>query len=239
MKYIDLTLPTPQANLAADEALLDFCEEGHPDEILRFWESPQRFAVLGYSNKTQSEVNASACRTDGLPVLRRCTGGGAVVQGPGCLNFSLILRIPDSGPLAKITETNAFIMTRHQQALEPVFGSQIDIQGSSDLAIGTMKFSGNAQRRKRRYLLFHGTFLLDFDIPVLERLLPLPSRQPAYRQNRAHSDFLVNINAARSLVKETLTSLWGATETLNDVPLERIEALATDRYSSDEWNFRC
>lgn len=239
MKTLDLTLPTPQANLAADEVLLDFCEEGYPDEILRFWESPQRFAVLGYSNKTQSEVNVSACRTDGVPVLRRCTGGGAVVQGPGCLNFSLILRIPDTGPLARITETNAYIMTRHRQALEPVFGSPIDIQGSSDLAIGTMKFSGNAQRRKRRHFLFHGTFLLDFDIPVLNRLLPLPSRQPEYRQNRAHTDFLTNVNAARSLVKETLTSLWGATETLDDLPLERIEALATDRYSSDEWNFRC
>jgi lipoate-protein ligase A len=239
MKYIDLTLPTPQANLACDEALLDFCEEGYEAEILRFWESPQRFAVLGYSNRTQSEVNVSACRAGDVPVLRRCTGGGAVVQGPGCLNFSLILRIPDSGPLARITETNAYIMQRHKQALEPLLGSEIRAHGSSDLAIGEMKFSGNAQRRKRRFLLFHGTFLLGFDIPILERLLPLPSRQPAYRRNRAHKDFLANTGASRSRVKDAIKSLWSATETLNDLPLERTQALATDRYSSDEWNFRC
>jgi lipoate-protein ligase A len=237
VKYIDLTLPTPQANLAADEALLDLCEEGADGEILRFWESPQRFAVLGYSNKTQTEVNVPACRADGVPVLRRCTGGGAVVQGPGCLNFSLILHIPNAGLLAHIAETNKFIMQKHRDALAPILGD-VQMKGQSDLALGDRKFSGNAQRRKRRYLLFHGTFLLDFDIPVLERLLPLPSRQPAYRQNRAHKDFLTNTGAARSRIKDALRSLWGATEMLGDVPLDQIEKLATGGYSSDEWNFR-
>jgi len=57
MKYLDQTLQTPQENLACDEALLDWCEDGFPDEILRFWEPRQYFAVLGYSNKTRSEVN--------------------------------------------------------------------------------------------------------------------------------------------------------------------------------------
>ncbi len=81
MKYLDRTLGTAQENLAGDEALLDGCEEGGSDEILRFWEPRQYFVVLGYPNKVSAEVNLDSCRTLGIPVLRRCSGGGTVLQG--------------------------------------------------------------------------------------------------------------------------------------------------------------
>src|SRR5688572_6131078 len=93
MRWLDLTFPTPAENLACDEALLDLCEAGFADEVLRFWESPTHFVVVGYGNKVDSEVEVAACRADGIPILRRCTGGGTVLQGPGCLNYSLVLRI--------------------------------------------------------------------------------------------------------------------------------------------------
>ena len=93
MKYLDRTLRTPQENLAADEALLDWCEEESADEILRFWEPRQHFVVLGYSNRTRTEVNLDSCKKLDVPVLRRCSGGGTVLQGPGCLNYALLLRI--------------------------------------------------------------------------------------------------------------------------------------------------
>src|ERR1041384_1929474 len=93
MKLLDLTLPTPEENLACDEALLDLCETDGDDGILRFWEARQHFIVLGYSNKAGTEANLPRARQYSVPVLRRCTGGGAVLQGPGCLNYSLILRI--------------------------------------------------------------------------------------------------------------------------------------------------
>jgi len=78
MKYLDRTLRTPQENLAGDEALLDWCEEGPGDEILRFWEPRQHFVVLGYSNRTRAEVNLESCKNLGSPMLRRCSGGGTV-----------------------------------------------------------------------------------------------------------------------------------------------------------------
>ena len=238
MKYLDLTLPTPQDNLACDEALLDAGEKGRDNEVLRFWESSAPFVVLGYSNKTATEVNLESARLAKVPVLRRCTGGGAVLQGLGCLNYSLILKIPDSGPLSGISSTNAHIMNRHRDALAKLLGSDIVVQGHSDLARGVMKFSGNAQRRRGGCLLFHGTFLLDADIELMERLLPMPSRKPAYRHDRAHRDFLTNLSLRGRKIKEALKASWAAAEPLASFSTERIDFLARSQYSSDEWNFK-
>ena len=181
MKYTDLTFPAPEYNLACDEALLDLCEEGCEHEILRVWEPAQFFVVLGYSGKVQSEVDLRSCQKHKIPVFRRSSGGGTVLQGPGCLNFSLILKIENSPRLSQITETNAYVLERHKTALEALVdsGRKIKVQGLSDLALENLKFSGNAQRRKRRFLLFHGTFLLHFDIAMMEQILPVPERQPA------------------------------------------------------------
>jgi len=238
MNFLDLTLPTPQGNLACDEALLDLCEQGRAGETLRFWESPAPFVVLGYSNKAGTEVNLDSARRAGVPVLRRCTGGGAVLQGAGSLNFSLVLKIPETGPLSGITSTNEEIMNRHKDALAPVAGGPIAVQGHSDLALGELKFSGNAQRRRRHWLLFHGTILLGADMELMERLLPMPSRQPDYRRNRPHREFLTNLDVSARAVKEALQAAWNAHDPLVEVPAEKIAALARGQYSRDEWNFK-
>jgi lipoate-protein ligase A len=109
MNHLDLTLSTPAENLACDEALLEEAE-ALGGEVLRFWESPVHFVVLGYANKAREEVDIEACRTRCVPILRRCSGGGTVLQGPGCLNYSVILRIEAAPELQSITETNRFVM---------------------------------------------------------------------------------------------------------------------------------
>jgi len=216
-----LTLPTPAENLACDEALLDLCEANPGEGILRFWEAREHFLVLGYSNKARTEAHLDRARQDSIPVLRRCTGGGAVLQGPGCLNYSLILPIT-----AQVSATNALIMQRHAHALNA------EVRGHSDLTRGDLKFSGNAQRRKRRYLLFHGSFLLNLDIERIERLLPLPSREPDYRRHRPHREFLQNVALP---CRQALRQCWHAEETFTDLPevapLVRV-------YSSDAWTFK-
>src|SRR5262245_44929423 len=99
MKYFDFTCPSPVENLACDEALLDLCERGGEGEILRFWEPQTPLVVLGYANQAAREVNLEACRAAGTPVLRRCSGGGTVLQGPGCVNYSLVLEIGGTSAL--------------------------------------------------------------------------------------------------------------------------------------------
>jgi lipoate-protein ligase A len=234
----DLTLPTPAENLACEEALLDQAEARGGGGFLRFWESPVPFVVLGHGNKLAAEVNLEACRAAGVPVLRRCSGGGTVLQGPGCVNYALILPIGEAGPLATITGANRFIMERHRDALAALLGRAVTVEGHTDLAVAGRKFSGNAQRRKRTHLLFHGSFLLNFDLALIEQFLLPPPRQPEYRLGRGHLDFLTRIDVTREDLVAALLRAWEALPVVFDPPGTAIAALAAAKYSRDEWNLK-
>jgi len=236
MRYFNFTYPTPQENLACDEALLEACEAGKGEPTLRFWESPTPFVALGYANQADKEADKSSCEKADIPILRRVSGGGTVLQGPGCLNYSLILEIKKDSPLRGISQTNKFILRAHKSALEPLIGSEIRVRGDSDLTLGTLKFSGNAQRRRKKYLLYHGTFLYNFDIAKIARYLNHPVKEPAYRKKRPHSDFLTNLSLSPESIQEALKKNWGASENLQDVPLDRLQKLVETRYSTASWN---
>src|SRR6266568_2397839 len=77
------------ANLALDEQLL----LTKTSSSLGFWESEQPVVVLGRSGRITEQVNQQACAVDNIEILRRCSGGGAVVLGPGCLNYSLLFSL--------------------------------------------------------------------------------------------------------------------------------------------------
>jgi lipoate---protein ligase len=246
MKHLDLTLPSPAENLACEEALLDACDENGGEEVLRFWETPETFAVVGYANKVATEVNVTACVAKGIPIFRRCSGGGTFLQGRGFLNYALVLRITEDGPCRAITSANQFIMEKNRAAIEALFlkseignrKSEILASGHTDLALNGRKFSGNSQRRKKSFLLFHGTFLLNFDLAVVSEYLRMPSLQPDYRTSRSHDDFLTNLNLAAGQVKAALKKAWGATEESWDYPKLETQKLATQKYSTDEWNLK-
>jgi len=238
MKLLDRTFAEPEENLACDEALLDEAEEDAGDETLRFWEPETFFVVLGYSRAVAAEVYLDRCKAEGVPVLRRYSGGGTVLQGPGCLNYSLILRIPQNGPLSTITGTTASVMERHARALTRLLQRPVSVMGESDLTVGGMKFSGNAQRRRQHFLLFHGTFLLHFDLQRIGRLLTMPARQPAYREKRPHERFVANIGVAPDEMRRTLAELWEVEGTPQAAPAARVSDLVSRRYARAEWNFR-
>ena len=248
MKLLDLTLPSPAENLACDEALLDWRDENGGEEILRFWKSHETFIVVGYANKVATEVNVESCRAGQIPIFRRCSGGGTVLQGRGCLNYALILEIKENSPLAGISGANKFIMERNREAIEskvqsPKSKVQISINGHTDLTLNPEpstlnKFSGNSQRRKKNFLLFHGTFLLDFDLALVGELLRMPSKQPDYRQSRSHGEFLTNLNLPSDTVKAALIKSWNATEELKDFPKSKIQKLVREKYLTGEWNLK-
>ena len=241
VKLLDLTLPTPAENLACDEALLDWCEAGGGDEVLRFWESHEPFVVVGYANKVASEVNVAACEAGEIPILRRCSGGGTVVQGPGCLNYALILRITEDGPTRNISAANQFIMARNRAAIQSAVShlpSAVQVSGHTDLSIDGRKVSGNAQRRRRTFLLFHGTFLLRFELKLIGTLLRMPSRQPDYRAGREHEEFVANLNLTSDVVKAELRKVWSVDGGLSGMPRKATAGLVGRKYSRFEWNFK-
>jgi len=241
MEFLDLTFRTPAENLACDEALLDAAEAGVGGELLRIWESPEVFIVVGYGNKVQTEVNVVACEARPIPILRRCSGGGTVVQGAGCLNYALVLQITPNSPTRSISSANEFIMERNRSATESALRAPhpaLRVQGHTDLAIGSLKFSGNSQRRRKQFLLFHGTFLLDFDLSLVSRLLHPPSHQPEYRASRSHDEFVTNLNVSRADLKTALTRAWGADKSSTDFPRSQVIKLVAEKYSTKEWNLK-
>lgn len=240
LRWLELTLPSAAENLACDEALLDECEAApEAPPILRCWESPDIFVVLGHGNAIRGEVNLPACERLGVPVLRRCSGGGTVVQGPGCLNYALLLPIAAGGPLVSVVSANRWIMERQRQALATLTAEPVAVKGHTDLVLADRKFSGNAQRRARHWLLFHGTILLQFDLGLIERLLaPLPPRRPTYRHDRAHRDFVTSFPASPDSVKVALRAAWSATEVCENWPRTRVARLAAEKYSRAEWTWK-
>jgi lipoate---protein ligase len=238
MKHCDLTLSSPEANLACDEALLEMGDDRAGEALLRLWEPASYFVVVGYANSVRTEVNLEFCAGRGIPVLRRCTGGGTVLQGPGVLNYSLILPVDAAGPCHSIPATNRYVLERHQSALAGWLQAPVELRGQTDLAIGGLKICGNAQRRKQRALLFHGSFLLGLDLSLVEQVLPLPSRQPAYRLNRSHADFLLNLNVPAAGLKQALVRAWNATEQAPEPPPTRIAELVREKYGRQDWNLK-
>jgi lipoate-protein ligase A len=144
----------------------------------------------------------------------------------------------ETGPLRNITSANAFIMEQNRAAIQSLLNAPVAIQGHTDLTINGLKFSGNSQRRRKRSLLFHGSFLLNFDLALIGELLPMPSAQPDYRRNRAHENFLTDLNVEPEKIREAFRQKWKAEKNFQNIPLKKIELCAREKYSSDEWNRR-
>lgn len=190
----DISLETPEDNVLFDEALFVAAEKHAGGEVLRFWESSKIFIVMGRIGQLEAEVNIPAVNKDGVSVLRRTSGGGTVVQGRGCLNYTLILdkkRDPAIGDLRRSYEwiSQQVIGALRSQGVEAVFRPTSDVA----LSDGERKFSGNAQRRGKNFILHHGTILYDFDLSLIARYLQMPKDIPEYRRHRPHSDFVTNI----------------------------------------------
>lgn len=234
MRYLDLTLATPAENLALDEALLLEAEEG-AGEVLRVWEWPALVVVLGSGCQLAENVNEAACLADGVPILRRGSGGGTVLWGPGCLLFSLILRYDRDPTLTEIRPSYRYVLERVGQAVGlPGVGQE----GISDLTLEGRKFSGNAQQRKRDVLLHHGTLLYGFDLAGVGRYLKPPPRQPDYRRQHPHQEFLVTLPLLAGELKQRLRTVWEADREQAIWPRELVMRLCQERYGRAEWTRR-
>jgi lipoate-protein ligase A len=231
MRFLDRTLAAAADNLALDEALLLAAEAGSGGEVLRLWEWPYPAVVLGAGCRLADDVDEVACRADGVPILRRASGGGTVLLGPGCLLYSLVLRYDRAPELTQIHSSYVCILQRVAGALGPGAVPA----GISDLALEGRKFSGNAQQRKRDHFLHHGTLLYAFDLQRVARYLRPPPRQPAYREGRSHADFLRNLEVPGEELKRRLRAAWEADEALDGWPEEWVRQLVREKYELAEW----
>ncbi len=258
MRLLKLTLPTPEENLALDEALLDQAEtDASTGEVLRLWEPNEPMVVVGRSSKLALEAKADECRRRGIPVLRRTSGGTSIVAGPGCLMYAVVLSLTDRPELRAIDQAHRFVLGQIATALAP-FAPGIRCRGTSDLVLGesqkcppasegiscegptqestALKVSGNSVRVKRNWLLYHGTLLYNFSIELIEACLPMPPRQPDYRGGRPHSRFVTNLPISRDDLCQAMIEGWQADEPCRDWPRELTANLVAERYGLASWH---
>jgi len=263
-------LPTPEENLAFDEALVEVAdrlsmrelsdensawESRSSNEVLRLWEFASPCVVLGRASQRAQEVNAFACDRDGVPVLRRASGGASIVAGPGCLMYSVLISYDARPAWRALDIAHKEVMSRICDSVQQTTDSfelplRITINGTCDLTIGNRKFSGNALRCKRYWMLYHGTILYDMPIEWLSNYLLAPARQPEYRREREHELFVTNLidssngvspQAFRTVLERELARTWNATRPWlespwkSDVDLEASQLLKT-RYTNSEWH---
>lgn len=234
MHLLDLTLSDPAQNLALDEALLLAAEAGTGGEVLRLWESPTYAVVVGAGGSISIDVNEEACRADGVPILRRASGGGTVVIGPGCLCFAVVMRYDRAPGLREIGPSARYVLQSVADALRPVVPG-VAVEGISDLVTGGQKVGGNAQQRKRHHFLHHGTLLCGFDLERVWRYLNPPERQPDYRENRPHAEFVTNLPAEVATVRRWLIEAWQPASDYGPPPLERVRELVAEKYGNEAW----
>ena len=115
-----------------DWALFRAVENGSPTETLRFWETIHPTVVIGRGGRVTDEVFEESCASDGVPVLRRCSGGGAVVLGPGSLNYALVLSLVQRPELADLRRSYQIILERLAEGLAL---PGLQPSGTSDLAL--------------------------------------------------------------------------------------------------------
>ncbi len=262
MQLCELTLATPAENLALDEALLELAEllpVGDQGEVLRLWESPQPLVVLGSSSKAGVEANTDACAAAEIPILRRPSGGAAILAGPGCLMYAVVLSYESRPALRSVDAAHHFVLQTISHALLPM-SPEVRREGTSDLAVRGVKFSGNALRCRRRHFLYHGTLLYDFPLELIEQFLGTPPRQPDYRAGRDHRRFVGNLpilpansptgSDAQEVIepagprdpggqiRAALAQAFAADQPVANWPREAVARLVSEKYSQPSWNLR-
>ena len=177
-------------------------------ERLIIWESARPAVVLPRHGDPEAWVHVPTCTARGVPLLHRESGGGAVVLGPGCLNIALVLSLDRRPWLVDVESSYDWLLGR--------LADKLSLDGiairTTDLAVRERKFAGHAQRRVRDGLLHHGVLLYDFDIELVDALLPEPPRRPAWRGSRTHRQFLTNAPLARDEIVHRLRQLPAALE---------------------------
>ena len=184
------------------------------------------FIVLGRIGQVADDIHVATVLKDKIPVLRRSSGGGTVLQGKGCLNFSLILSKYDNPQLNDIRKSYQIILNKVMFAVKQL-GVEAIFQHASDLALidPPKKFSGNAQRRCKKFILHHGTLLYDFPLFYIEKYLKMPKEVPVYRHGRSHEAFVTNLAVNPDDCKAALRQVFNARQQDDDLSFDERKCL--------------
>jgi lipoate-protein ligase A len=241
MLFIDNKgITDPQINLAIEEYALKNLDINET-YLLFYINEPS--IIIGKNQNTIEEINTEYVESNGIKVVRRLSGGGAVYHDLGNLNFSFITK--DDGEsfhnFRKFTEPVVEALNK--------LGVNAELSGRNDLEVGGRKISGNAQFSTKGRMFSHGTLMLNSEIDNVVSALKVKKDKieskgiKSVRSRVANiSEFLTDkleIGEFRSLLLKNIFE--GQEEipeyVLTDEDWEKIHQLSKERYQNWEWNY--
>lgn len=230
----------PMINLAIEEYCLKYLD---PEETYLLFYINQPSIIIGKNQNTIEEINTKYVEDNGIKVVRRLSGGGAVYHDKGNLNFSFITK--DDGDsfhnFKKFTEPVI-------KALEKL-GVKAELSGRNDIMADGRKISGNAQFATRGRIFSHGTLLFDSEIEHVVSALNVKKEKIESKGIKSIRSRVANIS---ELMDQKMTTeefrkilLSYIFDTNGDVPeyqltekdWEKIHEISRDRYQKWEWNY--
>ena len=239
MLYIPNVNYDPALNLAMEEYILS--SSGIREQVLFFYVNAPS-VIIGRHQNTSDEINAEFVRKQGIQLVRRCSGGGAVYHDTGNLNYSLIF---PGDP--KLNGDFSVLLVPILDALHSL-GLPAELGGRNDLLLNGLKFSGNAYYHNQFGSVTHGTLLFNSDLDVLSKALQpscqkLKSKGIASVRSRVCciKDSLPNLADTEEL-KEAILDYFRkeysiTTRNFSKTEFQEIELLADKRYRNDVWTY--
>ncbi|EKN70271.1 lipoyltransferase and lipoate-protein ligase [Neobacillus bataviensis LMG 21833] len=241
MLFIDNKgITDPRINLAIEEYALKNLDINE-SYLLFYINEPS--IIIGKNQNTIEEINTEYVEGNGIHVVRRLSGGGAVYHDLGNLNFSFITK--DDGEsfhnFRKFTEPVVAALKK--------LGVNAELSGRNDLEVEGRKISGNAQFSTRGRMFSHGTLLFNSEMDHVVSALKVKKEKieskgiKSVRSRVANiSEFLeekIDIQKFRSLI---LTSIFEGQEQIPEYVLteedwEKIHQLSKERYQNWDWNY--
>ncbi|MCJ2670612.1 MAG: lipoate--protein ligase family protein [Candidatus Thermoplasmatota archaeon] len=235
-------------NMALDEAVLEARRDGRVRPTLRLYGWSPPAVSIGYFQRLDGEVHTQRCEDLGIDVVRRITGGGAVLHDKE-VTYSVIASETDDSIPRGMLESYRLICAGIIVGLRSL-GIEAGLSGN-DIVVGSEKVSGNAQNRKWGVILQHGSIFLDADYGTMFSVLNVASEQV----NRGKTCMLrgrmtsmrelggkdLDFRTVSShLVKgfEQALGIAFSSEEPTKEEMERAKSLARTKYSTPEWNGR-
>jgi lipoate-protein ligase A len=224
-------------NMAIDETLMESVEEV---PILRIYGWHPAAISIGYFQSMNEEVDWAKCREFGVDVVRRLTGGGAVLH-----EFELTYSFITKEYPQNIMESYQWICEAIVMSINKL-GFDASFVPLNDIVIAGKKVSGNAQTRRNGVLLQHGTILLDVDVNKMFSLLKVPSEKLRDKiikdvKERVTSLAETTFNDMATSLKNSFAEKFEAklmVDTLSTKEISCAMWLAEQKYGNKEWNLK-
>lgn len=169
-------------NLAVDEYFLDTLG---PDDMMLYFYVNKNAVIIGQGQNPWAECRLAEMDRDGVQLVRRITGGGAVFHDEGNLNFSFI-----AGEGRYDLERQLGLILDAVRAL----GIPCEFSGRNDLLADGRKFSGNAFCKRGAIRQHHGTLLISADMTRLQNYLNVDPRKLKPKGVKSVKSRVCNLN---------------------------------------------